>query len=147
MNLPVEVVISPEQLEQALLRHGDKDLILIDTAGRSPRDTLSIDELAGFFRADLAIDKHLVLSATTRRTELFEAIRRFGHLGIDNTIITKTDECATLGVMLDIQMIDRDTTIPFSFITNGQRVPEDLLIATREIVTQLILTPSPENNP
>ena len=147
MNLPVEVVISPEQLEQALSRHGDKDLILIDTAGRSPRDTLCIEELAGFLRADLAIDKHLVLSATTRRTELFETIQRFGRLGIDNTIITKTDECATLGVMLDIQMVDRDKTIPFSFITNGQRVPEDLLIATREIVTQLILTPSPGNNP
>jgi flagellar biosynthesis protein FlhF len=147
MNLPVEVVISPEQLEQALLRHGDKDLILIDTAGRSPRDTLCIEELATFLRADLAIDKHLVLSATTRRTELFEAIQRFGHLGIDHTIITKTDECATLGVMLDIQMADRDTTPPFSFITNGQRVPEDLLIATRDSVAQLIMTPFPENNP
>ncbi|MBW6521362.1 MAG: flagellar biosynthesis protein FlhF [Desulfoarculaceae bacterium] len=141
MNLPVEVVISPEQLEQALLRHGDKELILIDTAGRSPRDTLCIEELAGFLRADLAIDKHLVLSATTRRSELFEAIQRFGLLGIDSTIITKTDECATLGVMLDIQMADRDQTIPFSYITNGQRVPEDLLIATRKIVTELIMPP------
>lgn len=144
MNLPVEVVISPEQLEQALLRHGDKELILIDTAGRSPRDTLCIEELAGFLRADLAIDKHLVLSATTRRSELFEAIQRFGRLGIDSTIITKTDECATLGVMLDIQMADRDQTIPFSYITNGQRVPEDLLIATREIVTELIMPPLQE---
>ena len=141
MNLPVEVVITPEQLEQALLHHRDKDLILIDTAGRSPRDTLCIDELAGFLRADLAIDKHLVLSATTRKTELFEAIKRFGALGIDNTIITKTDECSTLGVLLDIQMHDKDNTIPFSYITNGQRVPEDLLIASKEIVSELILPP------
>ncbi len=146
MNLPVEVVISPEQLEQALLRHHDKDLILIDTAGRSPRDTFCIKELAGFLRADLGIDKHLVLSATTRREELFEAIRRFGCLGLDNFIITKTDECATLGVMLDIQMVDQDNKIPFSYITNGQRVPEDLMIATKEIVTELIMTPTGNNS-
>lgn len=141
MNLPVEVVITPEQLEQALLRHSDKELILIDTAGRSPRDTLCIEELATFLRADLAIDKHLVLSATTRRTELLEAINRFGRLGINNTIITKTDECSTLGVMLDIQMHDRYDSIPFSWITNGQRVPEDLLPASKELVAELIMTP------
>ncbi len=147
MNLPVEVVISPEQLEQALSRHRDKELILIDTAGRSPRDTLCIEELATFLRPDLNIDKHLVLSATTRRAELFEAIKRFDRLGIDNTIITKTDECATLGVMLDIQMDDRDNTIPFSWITNGQRVPEDLLTASRELMAELIMPYPTGNNP
>lgn len=147
MNLPVEVVISPEQLEQALSRHHDKELILIDTAGRSPRDTLCIEELATFLRPDLDIDKHLVLSATTRRTELFEAIKRFDQLGIDNTIITKTDECATLGVILDILMDDRDDMIPFSWITNGQRVPEDLLTASRELMAELIMPHATGNNP
>lgn len=138
MNLPVEVVITPDQLEQAFARHSDKELILIDTAGRSPKDSLCIKELAAFLRPDHAIDKHLVLSATTRESELLETIRRFSILGIDNTIITKTDECSTLGVMLDIQMVDRSNIIPFSWITNGQRVPEDLLTATPELVAELI---------
>lgn len=142
MNLPVEVVITPEQLEQAFARHGDKELILIDTAGRSPKDSLCIKELATFLRADYSIDKHLVLSATTRESELFETIKRFSILGIDNTIITKTDECETLGVMLDIQLHDRDNTIPFSWITNGQRVPEDLLTASPELVAELIMNSS-----
>ncbi len=142
MNLPVEVVITPEQLEQAFERHGDKELILIDTAGRSPKDSLCIKELATFLRADYSIDKHLVLSATTRESEIFETIKRFSILGIDNTIITKTDECETLGVMLDIQLHGRDNTIPFSWITNGQRVPEDLLTASPELVAELIMNPS-----
>jgi len=144
MNLPVEVVITPEQLEQAFARHHDKELILIDTAGRSPKDSLCIKELATFLRADHSIDKHLVLSATTRQSELFETIKRFSILGIDNTIITKTDECETLGVMLDIHLHDRDSTIPFSWITNGQRVPEDLLTASPELVAQLIMNSSQE---
>lgn len=143
MNLPVEVVITPEQLDKALSRHRDKELILIDTAGRSPRDTLCIQELATFLRADHSIDKHLVLSATTRRSELFDIIERFSVLGIDNTIITKTDECNTLGVILDLQMHDQNDIIPLSWITNGQRVPEDLLPADPEIVTGLIIPPLP----
>jgi len=143
MNLPVEVVISPEQLEQALARHHDKELILIDTAGRSPRDTLCIEELATFLRPDLEIDKHLVLSATTRSSELFEAVKRFDQLGIDQTIITKTDECATLGILFDIQTHNPNRVIPFSWITNGQRVPEDLLAASRELVTDMILSSTP----
>jgi len=138
MNLPVEVVITPDQLEQAFARHRDKELILIDTAGRSPKDSLCIRELAAFLRPDHTIDKHLVLSATTRESELFETIRRFSILGIDHTIITKTDECSALGVMLDLQMVDRSDIIPFSWITNGQRVPEDLLTATPELVAELI---------
>ena len=138
MNLPVEVVLNPQQLEHMLLKHRDKDLILIDTAGRSPKDSLCIDELAGFLTPELNIQKHLVLSATTRESELFDAMKRFATLGIDNTIITKIDECSTLGLLLDIQI---KSSLPFSFVTNGQRVPEDLLQADKKLLTDLIMTP------
>jgi flagellar biosynthesis protein FlhF len=138
MNIPVEVVLSPEQLENALLKLRDKDLILIDTAGRSPQDSLCIDELLSFLRPDLSIEKHLVLSATTRENELFEAIQRFSVLGIDKSIITKIDECTRLGLLLDIQIREK---IPYSYITNGQRVPEDIIEADKATVTQLIMSP------
>lgn len=138
MNIPVEVVLSPEQLEQALLKLRDKDLVLIDTAGRSPQDSLCIEELASFLNPDLGIEKHLVLSATTRDKELFEAIQRFSLLDIDNTIITKIDECTSLGLLLDIQIREQ---IPYSYITNGQRVPEDIMEADKKIITQLIMSP------
>lgn len=138
MNIPVQVVITPEQLEQSLLDMRDKDLILIDTAGRSPRDGLCIEELSQFLRPDLSIQKHLVLSATTREHELFEAIKRFSVLGLDHAIITKIDECLSLGILLDIQIKEK---LPFSFITNGQRVPEDIIEASKEILAELIMSP------
>jgi len=138
MNLPVEVVLTPEQFEQALLTMRDKDLILIDTAGRSPHDKLCIEELASFLRPDLDIEKHLVLSATTREDELYEAIERFSILGIDHTIITKIDECLKLGVLLDLQIRGK---IPYSFIANGQRVPEDIMEADTKTLTSLIMSP------
>ncbi len=140
MHLPVDIVLTPSQLELAIERHRDKDLILIDTAGRSPRDTLSIDELASFLRPDLAITKHLVLSATNREDQLAETIARFSRLGIDSTIFTKVDECLSLGIILNTQI---HNSAPISYITNGQRVPEDLLAADRKSIAELII-PTPE---
>lgn len=138
MHLPVEVVISPEQLDQALLKHRDKELVLIDTAGRSPRDSYCIEELAAFLRSDLGIDKHLVLSATTRELELTETVRRFDRVGIDRIIFTKIDECSQLGSLFNIQI---QYGKPLSFVTNGQRVPEDLIEITPEKVASLIMSP------
>jgi flagellar biosynthesis protein FlhF len=140
MHLPVDVVLTPLQLEEAIARHRDKDLILIDTAGRSPLDTLSIDELATFLRPELAVTKHLVLSATNREQELTETITRFAPLGIDCTIFTKVDECINLGIILNTQIHNGS---PISYITNGQRVPEDLFQADNRKIAELIM-PNPE---
>ena len=138
MDLPVDVVITPEQLQLALQRHGDKELILIDTAGRSPRDSLCIKELLDFFPPELQVDKHLVLSATTREHELLDTIERFGELGISHTIFTKIDECASLGVLLNVQIQNPN---PLSYFANGQRVPEDLLVAQPQLAAELIMNP------
>lgn len=136
MHLPVEVVITPEQLDKAITKNSDKDLILIDTAGRSPRDNFCIDELATFLRPELDIDKHLVLSATTRETELIEIIKNFNRLTISHTIFTKIDECSKLGVLLNVQA---QNSTPLSYLTNGQRVPEDLLEISPKTIAELIM--------
>ncbi len=137
MSLPVDVVITPEQLKSAIEKHQDKDLILIDTAGRSPRDEFCIAELSTFLSPDLNIDKHLVLSATTRETELLNIIERFSGLGIANTIFTKIDECSSLGVLLNTQY---ENSNPLSYVTDGQRVPEDLIEVSQNRVAELIMS-------
>lgn len=137
MHLPVEVVITPEQLEAALETHRDKELILIDTAGRSPRDSLCIEELNTFLRPGLGIDKHLVLSAATREQELLDTIERFKGLGLTHTIFTKIDECANLGILLNVQIQNAN---PLSYITNGQRVPEDILEVTPKSAAEMIMS-------
>jgi flagellar biosynthesis protein FlhF len=136
MHLPVDVVITPQQLEKAFDRHHDKELILIDTAGRSPRDSFCINELATFLKPELNIDKHLVLSATTREHELLDSIARFQELGITHTIFTKIDECVNLGILLNVQIQNAN---PLSYFTNGQRVPEDLLEASPKMAAELIM--------
>ena len=138
MGIPVDVVISPSQLAETLQKHEDKDLVLIDTAGRSPRDAISLEELAEFLKPELNIEKNLVLSAVARETELLDTISQFNSLGIDKTIFTKIDECSKLGVLLNIQI---KNPAPLSCITNGQRVPEDLLDIDSDTVSKLIIPP------
>jgi flagellar biosynthesis protein FlhF len=139
MHLPVEIVITPQQLQAALDKHRNKELILIDTAGRSPLDSLSIKDLHMFFPPGLGIDNYLVLSAVTRDNELMEAYSHFQQIPLHSTIFTKIDECSTLGVMLNIQV---QKGSPVSYVTNGQRVPEDILEADKKQLAQLII-PSP----
>jgi len=136
MGLPVEVVLTPTQFKNALEHHRDKDVILIDTAGRSPKDTISIEELATFLTDELDIEKHLVLSATTRDVESIEAVSHFQKLNLDRTIFTKIDECSNLGVILNTQLNNPN---PLSCITNGQRVPEDMLDIDGESVARLVI--------
>jgi len=136
MRLPVEVVIKPQELEQALDKFRDFDLVLIDTAGRSPRNGVDLQELASFLRPDLGIENNLLLSATTRERELEEIIKRFSILPISNFIFSKIDECDQLGILLNIHY-KHDT--PISFLTNGQRVPEDFIMPTPTVIADIIM--------
>ncbi len=138
MGLPVDVVLTPGQFQKAVQKHGDKDVILIDTAGRSPKDKISIEELSTFLSDDLAIEKHLVVSAGTRDSELLEAVSHFQKLNLDKTIFTKIDECNSLGVILNTQL---KNPTPLSYITNGQRVPEDIIEIDREAIARLVIPP------
>ncbi len=136
MQLPVEVVIKPHELPIALEKLADRDLILIDTAGRSPRNRNEIQEMTTFLRPDLDIENHLVLSATTRDQELLRTIERFSCLPLASFLYTKLDECEELGVIANIRHVN-DT--PLSFLTNGQRVPEDIMRAEPHTVAELIM--------
>ncbi|WP_305043722.1 flagellar biosynthesis protein FlhF [Geoalkalibacter sp.] len=136
MNLPVEVVVSPKQMRGVLNRHNDKDLILIDTAGRSPRDEESLRGLAEILTPELRTENHLVLSAATRDEDLCDAVARFGRVPLHNLIFTKIDECAALGVLLNVHLRHN---FPLAYLTNGQRVPEDILVADAKKIAQLIM--------
>lgn len=136
MGLPVEAVYSPERLDAALERFSDRDLILIDTAGRSPRDEAGMAELCAFLGQDRGIEQHLVLAAGTRGLELADAVASFSRLPLASLIFTKLDECLQRGALLDIPL---RKNLPLSYLTNGQRVPEDLLTAEPDLVAGFIL--------
>lgn len=136
MKLPMEVVLTEAELDRTLALHQDKDLILIDTAGRSQRDELQMAELASFFGEEKRATLHLVLSATASPQNLMETVERFKQLPIATLIFTKLDESNTFGTLLSTAV---KATLPLSYLTTGQRVPEDIEIATPERIVDLIL--------
>ncbi len=136
MNLPVEVVLKPRDLELALARHSDCDLILIDTAGRSPGNALEIEEMATFLGPEFGLENHLLLSATSREAELEMVINRFSCLPISHLSFSKVDECSSLGVLLNIHY---KYNAPIAYLTNGQRVPEDIIAPDPKTIAELIL--------
>ena len=82
-----------------------------------------------------------MLSAATRESELIHTLSQFETIGIDNTIFTKVDECSELGVLLNVQI---QNPSPISCVTNGQRVPEDIIYCDQQRVAELIIPTAQE---
>jgi flagellar biosynthesis protein FlhF len=136
IKTPLKVVGSPEDLRDAVGSMADCDFVLIDTAGRSPKDTLKLNELKTFLDAARPEEVHLVLSSTASREAVELAIERFGDVRIDKLIFTKLDEARSIGTVIGVV---RTVKKPLSYITTGQDVPADIEVARGKRVAQLIL--------
>lgn len=136
MNIPVEVAFTSEELGKILDQYQNKDLVLIDTAGRSPRNDEEMHDLRAVLDPFKDIEAHLVLSATTREEELFDIIKSFDILSPKSTIFTKVDECDFLGSILNVHFCHE---YPISYLAKGQRVPEDLLFAEPKLIAELVM--------
>ena len=136
LGLPVEVVYSAADLRKAITRHRSKDFILVDTAGRSQYNEFQMDELKELLTAYPRMEKHLVVSATTKEQDAAEIIDRFSACMPNRIIFTKTDETRTVGMVLNL-LAQRE--LPLSFLSNGQSVPDDIMPATAERLAELLL--------
>jgi flagellar biosynthesis protein FlhF len=123
-------------MKRAIEGLGDVDLVLIDTAGRSPRDEVKIRELAEFLAAAGPDEVHLVLSAAGGEKSLRSAVERFATVHADRLILTKLDEAEGLGGVFSVLVA---ANRPVSYITTGQAVPDDIEPARRERLARLIL--------
>jgi flagellar biosynthesis protein FlhF len=136
IDLPLAVATAPNEMRQAIDKLGNVDLVLIDTAGRSPRDEVKIRELAEFLAEARPDEVHLVLSAVAGERSLRAAVERFAIARADRLILTKLDEADGLGgVLAVIGQADR----PVSYLTTGQAVPDDIEPADRRRLARLIL--------
>ncbi len=140
LKIPLEVAVSQQDFLGCLGRHQDADLILIDTAGRSPKDQAGHDELMTMTREACKIETHLVLAAPVAESVQLDTIRRYQSLPIQNIIMTKLDETPRYGSMYNLLS---HAGIPVSYLSAGQRVPEDLDVATRQRLVNLVLGEQP----
>lgn len=136
IDLPLAVGRDPESARQAIDELGDVDLVLVDTAGRSPKDEPKIQELGELLARIRPDEVHLVLSAATSQRSLRAAAEQFAPARPDRLLLTKLDEAESLGALAAILgRADR----PVSYLTTGQSVPDDIEEADRSRLARLIL--------
>jgi flagellar biosynthesis protein FlhF len=136
IGAPIEIVFSNQDAREALERHEDKDVVFIDTAGRSPHNETQINELAGLMGICSPDEIHLVLSVTTKMSDQMDAIKRFSAVPVNKLIFTKLDETSTPGTILNIV---NKVKVPISYLTIGQNVPEDINVAESKYLANIIL--------
>lgn len=118
---------SAEELNQLLSQMRNKKLVLIDTAGFSQRDARLIDQLNDY-QSGLSINirKYLVLPAGAQYQVLNQTVKAYRSIDLQGCIFSKLDECYSLGEALSV-IIENDLSL--SYVTDGQRVPEDIKLA------------------
>jgi len=136
IDLPMEVVSTPREMREAVDRLSGLDLVLMDTAGRSPRDEVKIQELKSMLAEAKADEIHLVLSSVASAASLEKTTERFSQVGVTSLLLTKLDEATGLGNLLPLV---RSCGLPLSYLTNGQNVPDDIEPADNRKLTRIIL--------
>ncbi len=121
IGVPCRVAANRAELEEQLAHLSDADLVLIDTAGRSPRDPDHVDELMALGLDGIQV--HLVLPATHTPGGLEEIVSAYAKLAPEAMILSKLDEARTLGAAVHTALSSR---LELSYLTDGQRIPDDL---------------------
>lgn len=132
----VDVVMNPVELVEAVEKNIDKDVIFIDTAGRSYKNAMQIRMLKSFLEKIPQGEVFLVLSCSTKEQDLVKNIEKFGPLKFSQFIFTKTDETDNLGAILNLAL---EFKIPVGYITNGQNVPDDIEVMNPDKLVKTLL--------
>ncbi|MGL4355199.1 MAG: flagellar biosynthesis protein FlhF [Aeromonas popoffii] len=127
MGCPVRQVRDAEELANVLYQFRHRRLVLIDTAGVGQRDIRLTEQLDTLVKnAKVRIRSYLVMSATSQRRVMQEAVDHFRRIPLSGCILTKLDESLNLGEVINVCI---QNALPISYITDGQRVPEDIQVA------------------
>jgi flagellar biosynthesis protein FlhF len=136
IDLPMAVVSTPREMREAVTRMSELEIVLMDTAGRSPRDEVKIQELRTMLIEAKADEVHLVLSAVGSAGGLKRTAEQFTPAGITALVLTKLDEATSLGNVLPLL---RASKLPLSYVTDGQNVPDDIEAADQRRLARMIL--------
>ena len=136
MGIPFRFVSRVSDLPKAIGEHSQRDYILIDTTGRGPRDLDAVQDLTAFLGREGQAERHLVLSATTKSSDLEAIVDHFEVCKPDHLLFTKLDETATLGPILNELVRSRKS---LSYYTDGQSVPEDLHMVPKDRLLDIVL--------
>ena len=139
MDLPLETARTTKDLLKIFSRHREKDFILVDTTGRNPFSSSHSTELQRIFDAVPGLMAQVMLCSTYKREDLMESINFYKQFPNAGWTLTKTDETRSPAAAIFSVL---QAELPVSYVTNGQRVPEDIEAADSDKLCKRLLFPS-----
>lgn len=138
LGVPLKVIYSAEEMSQTKEEFEDYDIVLIDTAGRSHKNTEQKDDLEALLGTvdDSMKEIYLVLSATTKYKDLVRITETYSTIANYRIIFTKLDETICMGNILNVKMM---TGSPLSYVAWGQNVPNDIGRLDAQFVAKKLL--------
>jgi len=126
VGVDLQVVFSPEDIPEAMAACEDSEVVFVDTAGRSQRNEEHMEELKQMIKVLRPDETHLVLSATTKDSDLIDMANKYRGVRVNRLLFTKLDETTKLGSIFNAVS---ELGIPVSYFTAGQSVPDDIELA------------------
>ncbi|ABV33188.1 MULTISPECIES: flagellar biosynthesis protein FlhF [Pseudothermotoga] len=135
MDIPMRVAYTPKEAKLELDAMHDFDVILIDTAGRSQNNDIQMSELRALVETITPSVCFLVVGMNCKYSDLKDIVKKFDVAKYTHTILTKMDETRSYGHIINISQL---SGIPLAYITNGQRVPEDIIEANSRELSHIL---------
>ena len=136
-NIDMLVAYEPKDMPGLMSSLKNKDIIFIDTAGRSQKNTDHLVKAKEFLDAAKVDETYLVLSSTGTTRNLLDVAEKFKLYKYNSVMFTKIDEAAAFGNILNVIT---NFDVPVSFLTNGQVIPDDIISADPEFIASMIYT-------
>lgn len=142
LGVSVHLVKDGDDLRQTLAELSHKHMVLVDTMGMSQRDRMVTEQIG--MLAECGVQRLLLLNATARGDTMDDVVRAYNGPDLAGCILTKVDEAASLAPALDVVMRHQ---LKLHYISNGQRVPEDLHLPNRSYLLHRAFKDAPEASP
>jgi flagellar biosynthesis protein FlhF len=127
LRIPVHAVNDEQELQAALRDLQNRHTVLIDTVGMSQRDVNVAKQVQLLANGGREVKRILCLNSAATGETLDEVVKSYSSGGLSGCILTKLDEAATMGGVLDVLVRNR---IKVFYVATGQRVPEDMTMTT-----------------
>ena len=141
LGVPIEIIFEPATLPAVIAEHDNADIILLDTAGRAPRDRKSLEIFESVYNAFNPDAVHLVLAANMKYKDMLDVVQHIPSIPVSHLIFTKLDETVSYGAVFNIQQV---VGAPISFLAAGQNVPKDIETATGMRIAEFLMKPDGE---
>ncbi len=136
LNIPLEIVYNTEEIWKALSKFKNKELVMIDTAGRNHKDKEKMEEIKNIIKQTKNKEVFLVLDATTNISTIKAVLDTYNLIDNFKIIFTKIDQVDNYGIIFNTKFYSKN---PLSYITNGQSVPEDIMIADKNYIAKSLI--------